>query len=119
MPAAPIALFAYNRPEHTRRTLQALRSNDLAAQSELYIFSDAARTPAAAEPVGQVRALAAGVEGFKTVRVIARDENWGLARSIIDGVTRLCAEHGRAIVVEDDLVTSPYFLRFMNDALNA
>jgi GT2 family glycosyltransferase len=114
---APIALFAYRRPRHLRTTLDALLANPEAAHSDLWIFSDAAREPAAQFDVMEVRALAAQVGGFKSVRVIERSENFGLARSIVDGVTSLCAQHGRVIVVEDDLTVSPGFLAFLNRAL--
>lgn len=117
MHCAPIALFVYNRPEHTRRTIEALAMNRLASQSPLVIFSDGARDASAAASVAQVRELVRSVRGFATVRVVERPRNLGLAASIIDGVGSLCREHGRAIVVEDDLVTSERFLEFMNDAL--
>src|SRR5688572_17818673 len=103
---APIALFVYNRPEHTRRTLSYLQKNALADGSHLYIFADAAKTPAHAESVAQVRDIAKATTGFKTVEVIEREQNMGLAASIIDGVTKLVAEHGNVIVFEDDLVSS-------------
>lgn len=115
---APIALFAYNRLAHVTQTVQALLRNPEARDSELYVFSDAANTAMAADPVAVVRHYLHGVSGFAAVHVIERPENYGLARSIIDGVTRLCERYGRVIVVEDDLVTSPHFLRFMNDGLN-
>src|SRR5437879_4595151 len=118
MKTAPIALFAYNRPEHTRRTVEALRRNDLAAESDLFIFSDGAPTPEAAESVQKVRNYAGSIEGFRSVHIIARERNFGLAESIVGGVTKVCSEVGRVIVLEDDLVTSPHFLRFMNEALD-
>jgi GT2 family glycosyltransferase len=117
MRCAPIALFVYNRPEHTRRTIEALATNRLASKSTLIIFSDGARDAVAAPLVSQVREQAHGVRGFASVRVVERPSNQGLAQSIVDGVSSLCREHGRAIVVEDDLVTSEHFLEFMNDAL--
>lgn len=116
---APIALFVYNRPEHTHRTVEALAANKGAAESPLFIFSDAPRTPAAAPLVEQVRAYVRTVTGFAQVTVIEREANMGLARSIIDGVTGLTGRYGRVIVLEDDLATAPGFLSFMNDALNA
>jgi hypothetical protein len=119
MKLAPIALFAYNRPLHTRQTVDALRKNELAGESDLFIFSDAPKTPEVAAKVGEVREYLKTISGFKSVSIVERDKNWGLANSIIDGVTRLCNEYGRVIVLEDDMVTSPYFLRFMNEALDA
>ncbi len=117
MRTAPVALFAYNRPDHTRQTIEALARNELAAESELFIFSDAAKKPSAEEGVRGVRELVRSVEGFRSVTVIERETNWGLAKSIIGGVTDLLCKHGRVIVLEDDLMTSPYYLRFMNEGL--
>jgi len=117
MAPAPIALFAYRRPDHLRRCLEALQANNLASQSDLFIFSDAPRNSAAAQGVAQVRAMLKNVEGFASVNITERPENWGLAKSIIAGVTDLVGRFGRIIVVEDDLVTSPYFLTYMNDGL--
>ena len=54
---------------------------------------------------------------LKRVHIIEREKNYGLARSIIDGVTTQVNAYGRTIVLEDDLVTAPYFLQFMNSAL--
>lgn len=118
MGLAPIALFVYNRPEHTRKTIAALKKNTLAATSDLIIFSDASKTSQSDSSVQEVRAILKSIDGFKSIKIIERDENWGLSRSIIDGVSRICSEYGRVIVLEDDLVTSPYFLKFMNDGLD-
>lgn len=114
---APVLLFVYNRPAHLKRAVESLVRNPLADESELFVFSDAARTPEDEENVAYVRRYVHAIEGFKKVTVIEREENWGLARSIIDGVTHLVNEYGRVIVLEDDLVVAPYFLQFMNDAL--
>lgn len=117
MTPAPIALFTYNRPEHTRQTVESLLANELAGESDLYIFSDAPKTPEAAENVKKVRAYLETVSGFRSVTLVKRETNLGLAANIVDGVGRLCRDYGRVIVLEDDLVMSPFFLRFMNDAL--
>jgi hypothetical protein len=114
---APIALFVYNRPEHTRRTLQFLQQNELAADSCLFIFSDGPKNAKQAEKVAEVRALIKQVEGFKSVEIIERSSNLGLANSVISGVSQLMKEFAQAIVFEDDLITSPYTLRYFNDAL--
>ncbi len=114
----PIALFVYNRPWHTQKTVEALQKNELASESDLFIFSDAPKKPEAVTAVQEVREYIKTVGGFKSVSIVERDINFGLANSIIDGVTRMCNEYGRVIVLEDDLVTSPYFLRYMNDALD-
>ena len=116
---APILLFVYNRPEHVRRCVTSLLANPLAAHSALYIYADAPRDEASREAVAQVRDYIRTVEGFKSLTIVEREHNWGLARNVIDGVTTLVNRHGRVIVVEDDLVLAPYFLTFMNDALDA
>jgi len=117
MKLSPIVLFVYNRPWHTKQTIEALQKNELANESELFIYSDAPKNKEAEEKVEEVRAYIKNLDGFKEVTIIERDKNWGLANSIIDGVTKIVNEYGKIIVLEDDLVTSSYFLRFMNDAL--
>ena len=117
MSLAPIALFAYQRPEHLRRTLESLAANDLAAASTLFVFSDGARSGADRSRVEAVRGYLSTLTGFKEVVIIERERNLGLAASIIEGVTRVVGQFGRVIVLEDDMVTSPYFLRYMNEAL--
>lgn len=114
---APILLFVYNRPEHVRRNIQALLKNELAAESELFIYSDAAKDETSQAAVKEVRTFIRSIQGFKKITITERTENWGLARSIIDGVTTLINRYGRVIVLEDDLVVAPHFLQFMNDAL--
>lgn len=114
---APILLFVYNRPEHVRRNIQALLKNELAAESELFIYSDAAKDETLQAAVKEVRAFIRSIQGFKKITITERAENWGLARSIIDGVTTQINRYGRVIVLEDDLVVAPHFLQFMNDAL--
>lgn len=114
---APILLFVYNRPEHVRRNIQALLKNELAAESELFIYSDAAKDETSQAAVKEVRAFIRSIQGFKKITITERAENWGLARSIINGVTTQINRYGRVIVLEDDLVVAPHFLQFMNDAL--
>ncbi len=114
---APILLFVYNRPDHVRRGIESLRQNTLAAESDLFIYSDAARSEQDQPLVEEVRQYLRTVRGFRKVNIVERTENWGLARSIIDGVTTTVNSYGRVIVVEDDLVVAPHFLQFMNDAL--
>lgn len=114
---APIVLFVYNRPQHTRRTVEALRANILAKESDLIVYSDAPRMKDHVGRVSEVRDYVRQIEGFRSVTVIERHTNFGLARSIIDGVTEIVDKYGRVIVLEDDLVTSPSFLEYMNDAL--
>ncbi len=115
---APIILFVYNRIDHTKKTVQALLNNQLADKSTLFIFSDGAKDVSEIHKVNQVREYIKTINGFKKINIIYRDKNWGLADSIIDGVTKIISEFDKAIVLEDDLVSSPFFLKYMNEALD-
>ena len=117
MATAPIALFAYNRHWHVRQTVEALAKNELAGASELFVFSDGPGTESDTEKVRSVREYLRTIDGFRSVVIVERERNLGLAQSIIAGVTEVAGRHGRVIVLEDDLVTSPHFLKYMNDAL--
>lgn len=114
---SPIVLFVYNRPWHTLQTIEALKQNLFALESDLIIYSDAPKNKTDQLQVEEVRSYIRQIAGFKSVDVIERETNWGLANSIIDGVTHIINKYGKIIVLEDDIVTSPYFLKFMNDAL--
>ncbi len=118
---APIALFAFNRPDHTRQTLEALKRNPEAATSTLYIFADGPKEGLSEEKEAGVRELRKMIREEQWCgEVIIREsqDNKGLARSISEGVTEVVSQHGRVIVLEDDIVTSPGFLRYMNEALD-
>ncbi len=115
---APIALFVYNRPQHTERTVKFLKQNEFAAESRLFIFSDGAKTSADEEKVNEVREFIQTIEGFKSVEIIASKTNLGLANSVIAGVNKLTKDYGQVIVFEDDLISSPYTLTYFNEALN-
>lgn len=117
MNPAPITLFAYNRPWHVQQTIEALLKNDLASESDLIVFSDGPRRVEDASLVSQVREYIHSISGFRSVRIVEREQNYGLGKSIIAGVTEVVNLRGKLIVMEDDLVTSPFFLRYMNDAL--
>jgi len=114
---SPIALFVYKRLEHTRQAICALQSNDLAKDSHLIIFSDYARSAFEVDQVLSVREFCKSISGFKSIEIIERSHNLGLAASIIAGVTEVLSKYDQIIVIEDDLVVAPYFLKFMNDGL--
>lgn len=114
---APILLFVYNRPEHTRRLITSLQANRQAAQSHLIVYADQARNEEDRPKVEEVRQYIHSLQGFGSVELVERNENWGLARNVIDGVTTQLMRYDRIIVLEDDLVVAPYFLQFMNEAL--
>lgn len=118
---APIALFVYNRPEHTVKTLEALKANTLSDSSELFVFCDGPKIgadTATLEAIEQVRNLVKEKKWCKEVTVYESNTNLGLADSIVGGVTKILNEFGKIIVLEDDIVTAKGFLRYMNEALN-
>ena len=114
---APIVVFTYNRPEHTLRTFNALLKNHLANESDIIIYSDSAKKANHKKAVDEVRSFLSEITGFRSKKVIHRDKNFGLAESIIQGVTEVLKESEKVIVLEDDMVVSPYFLEYMNEAL--
>lgn len=117
---APIILFVYNRADHFEKTFTALSKCVEAKKSDLFIFSDGPKNEANIEKVNQVRKAVAEVKDkdfFKSVTIFESKVNKGLAQSVISGVTQIINEYGRVIVLEDDCVPSPHFLKFMNDAL--
>jgi len=114
---APVVIFCYNRVEHLKQTVEALRENYISPDSDLCIFSDGYRDEKDKDEVLQVRNYIRAIEGFKNVIIIERETNWGLANSVIDGVTWIINKYGRVIVIEDDIVTSPFFLTYMNQCL--
>lgn len=115
--AAPIALFVYKRLWHTQKTVEALSKNTLAPESDLIIFSDGPKNESDISAVEEVRHFTKSISGFRSVELNASETNKGLARSIIAGVTHVVNKYGTVVVVEDDLVTSPYFLDYMNQGL--
>lgn len=118
MKLAPIIVFAYNRSWHIRQTIETLKKNKLAEQSELFIFSDGPKDEKDRKLVKEVRKYIKTIDGFKSIIVTKKKKNHGLAKSIITGVTKIVSRYGKVIVLEDDLLTSPYFLKFMNEGLN-
>lgn len=114
---APIALFTYARADHTQKAVESLLTNKEATESELFIFSDGPKDENKKAAVEENRKYIHTITGFKSIHIIEREKNWGLANSLIAGITDVISKYGRIIVVEDDLILSPYFLKFMNEAL--
>ena len=117
---APVVLFVYNRLDHTKGVIESLSKNVLAKDTELYVFSDAAKSDKGADKVNEVRCYINQCEwhsDFKKVNIVQAEKNKGLAKSVIGGVTDILKRYGKVIVIEDDLLLSPYFLNYMNDAL--
>lgn len=117
MSLAPIAFFAYKRPEHTKKSLESLAKNHGAESSELFVFCDGIKKPEDSEAIQQVRDVVRSQQWCGQVHIIEQEQNMGLAKSVIHGVTDLCSKYGRVIVLEDDLILSPFFLEYMNKSL--
>lgn len=115
---APIVIFAYNRVDHLKKLIETLLQNDESKYSDLFVYSDAAANVEKQDAVNEVRKYLQSIKGFKRKTIIEREKNWGLRRNIIDGVTTVVEKYGRVIVLEDDLVLSPFFLDYMNKALD-
>ncbi|MBR6132873.1 MAG: hypothetical protein IKQ20_13575 [Bacteroidales bacterium] len=118
---APIVLFVYNRPLHTKQTVEALLKNELASDSELYIFADGPKNDTTEDSIikiKEVRDYIHTIKGFKKIYITESDYNIGLDNSVIQAVTKVIELHEKVIVVEDDIVTHPFFLRFINQALD-
>jgi acetyltransferase-like isoleucine patch superfamily enzyme len=118
---APIVVFVFNRPKHTQLMLNALANNVLAKDSELFIYADGAKENASEKQlkaIQEVHQIISNINGFKNVTIIKRTANFGLAANIAEGVSEVVNKFGKVIVLEDDIRTAPYFLTYMNNALN-
>ena len=114
---APVIVFVYNRPDHFRRTIDALRRNPEAPETDLIVYSDGPKNRDDNKLVIAVRSIASDINGFKTVNIKERAENVGLSNSIIAGVSEQLKIYNSVIVLEDDMVTSLNFLKYMNNNL--
>jgi hypothetical protein len=122
MSLAPIVLFVYNRPDMVQKTLSCLKRNTLAAQSEMFIFSDGPKENASPEQlhkIKQTREVIKREKWCEKVHIIEREKNKGLANSVIEGVSEVVNKYGKVIVIEDDVELSSLFLNYMNDSLDA
>ena len=115
---APIVLFVYNRPWHTKKTIEALKNNELAGESDLFIFADNTVDDKNKESVDSVRSYVKTIDGFKTVNIVGRETNFGLAKNVISGVTEVIDRYSKVIVLEDDIVCARTYLSYMNKLLS-
>ncbi len=115
---APIGLFTYNRLNKTKQTVESLKLNHLSSQSELFIFSDGPKNEKDHTKVMEVRNYIKSITGFKNIQIIESKINLGLANSIINGISMIIEKYGKMIILEDDLISTPSFLNFMNNALD-
>lgn len=113
---APVALFVYNRLGNTEKTINSLKANFLSSETDVFVFSDEGKNKKSYKEVNEVRNYLRTVSGFKSFSIIEREENYYLERNIIEGISYVLSKYDSVIVLEDDIVTSPYFLTYMNDA---
>jgi hypothetical protein len=115
---ASVVVFVYKRLRYTKQTIESLLNNDLSEKSNLFIYSDAAKSGKDQNLVKEVRDYIKTIKGFNSIQIIEREKNLGLAGSIVSGVTEVMNKFEKIIVLEDDMIVSPYFLQYMNEALN-
>ena len=115
----PVVIFCYDRLDMISQTLASLGKNSLAKETPIYIFSDGAKGPLDKDNVDEVRRYIKTITGFHKVTIVERECNFGLAVNIVSGVSKILESYEAVIVLEDDIVTAPYYLDFMNDALDA
>ncbi len=115
---APIIIFCYSRKDSLELTINYLNKNFFAKNSNIFIFSDYARKEKDIESIKDIRKYLNTIDGFKSITIIERNENYGLAKNIIEGVSDIINKYGKAKVLEDDLITSDNFLSYMNQALD-
>jgi hypothetical protein len=118
---SPVVLFVYNRPKHTKQTIESLKKNKLSIETILYVIADGPKTNGTIEDkknINETRQLFKTLKGFKQIIIIEKEKNEGLATSVISGVTEIINKHGKVIVLEDDLLLSPFFLDYMNQGLS-
>ena len=116
---APVALFVYNRLDNTRKTLESLAANTLARETDVFVFSDGGKDEKSWSEVNRLRKYLHNFESpFKSFTIIARPENYYIERNITEGVAEIFENYDRIIVLEDDIVSSPYLLEYFNEALD-
>lgn len=115
---ANVAIIAYRRPVHLRRCLEALSANIESKDTAVTVYVDGPRSREERETVDYVAAVAESFTALPELRIVRRSSNLGLSRSIIGAVEASLEERDNIIVLEDDLIVSPYFLRYMNDSIN-
>lgn len=121
MDRAPVIIFAYERIDNLKKTIESIENCELANETDCFVFSD--YYDEKKENYDKVCCVRAFLDEFKTKNSFSKVEvdnatrHKGLANSVIEGVTKIIEKYGRAIIVEDDLIVANSFLRYMNDAL--
>ncbi len=114
----PLAVFTYNRPQYTKSVLESISKCFRLDECTIYVFCDGPKSSDQERKVSESIKVVKSFEKGLNLKIIIRDRNFGLAESIVDGVTILCSQYGRVIVIEDDLLVSPSFIDFMLQGLD-
>jgi hypothetical protein len=114
---APVAVFAYNRPDKVASLMSNLQACRGFSESPVRVFVDGPRNDADDPAVNAVRRFVEKIAA-PNVSFTFHESNLGLRNSIFTGVTEMISEYGRTIVLEDDLILSPMSLDYFNEALN-
>lgn len=115
---APVVVFAYRRPFHLNRLLEALSREEMAQLTRVRICVDGPKGFRERKLVAETLKVANQARGFAHLEVCHNINNAGLARSIVKGVTEILQTHEEVIVLEDDILPRPGFLDYMNKALH-
>lgn len=115
---APVAVFAYNRPQHTARALEALARCHRLDECSFHFYLDGPKTPENSSAVADTLHVLESWQPTFNAHLVVRSINLGLASSIVGGVSALLANYGRVIVLEDDLIVEPDFLHYMIECLD-
>ena len=114
---APIAIFCYKRLDTLQSCIEFLKKNPESKFSNLIIYSDAPSEVYEYDQILQVREYLNKIVGFNEIRIVLREENLGVDYNIIEGICDMSKRYDKFIVIEDDLIVSADFLRFMNKML--
>lgn len=114
---APVLVATHTRIDHLKQTISALRLNELASKTHLFIASDAARNEDEEKQVIRVRKYIDSIDGFWAITKIYRQKNFGHFQNFQDATNEVFTAYDKIIKLEDDIVTAPGFLNFMNQGL--
>ena len=110
--------YLFIQERNFRKNNNTFKKKHFSQKSRLYIFSDGFKSKNDKVLVDNVRKYIKKIKGFKKIKIIERKKNFGLAKNITTGVSKIINKYGKVIVLEDDIIVSPKFLEFMNLSLN-
>lgn len=111
---SPIAYFCFNRPEFTKKSIEALLRNKESSKSDLFVFIDADKKGKINK---KIKNYFENLKGFKSIKVFCNKKNNGINKQIVYGIGKVFEKYDKVIVVEDDVIVSNQFLDYMNKGL--